>query len=78
VLPPIRSLRLRHVQPSPRRDYDTRVNRLTPETHRTLAAIGALWVSFAANASARQPPTPEFPLNSSDAVAAAGLASLSP
>ena len=51
VLQPIRSRRIvRPTQPAP--DPAARTTKLSPATRKTIAAIGALMVSFGVNASA--------------------------
>jgi hypothetical protein len=58
VLQPIRSRRVTRTATHPWRDNaGSKVPALTPATRKTLAAIGALWVSFAVTASANASPS---------------------
>jgi hypothetical protein len=50
LLQPIRTRRMASFNPSPTPGAD-KVSALTPATRKTLAAIGALWVSFGANSA---------------------------
>jgi mono/diheme cytochrome c family protein len=54
LLRPVRTRRIvRHAAPPPGKP-DSTITNVSPGTRRTLAAIGALWVSFATTASANQ------------------------
>jgi hypothetical protein len=60
LLQPIRTRRIAHAIAGERKDAHPTAPALTPGTRETLAAIGALWLSFASSAStAKSAPTPD-------------------
>src|SRR5690606_7711297 len=64
VLRPVRTRRIGHRRTRSRNEPATKTLMVTPTTRKTLATIGALWVSFAVTASANHVPAtpPAVPL----------------
>jgi hypothetical protein len=70
LLRPIRTRRIAHLSvPASNGTGTDDVDTLTPNTRKTLAAIGALWVSFATSVSASTPAPASAPASGRDLMA---------